>query len=48
MELIPKEEIQWWLMGLKDTIAREQETGVIDMGVITEYIDSIAQKVMDY
>ena len=48
MEHIPKEEVQWWLVGLKDTIAREQETGVIDMGVIKEHIDSIMQKVANY
>ena len=47
-EYIPKTEVQWWLVGLKDLIAKEQESGVIDMAKIKELLNSIMRKVASY
>ena len=47
-EYIPKIEVQWWLVSLKDLILEEQESGVIDMGKIKKLLDSIILKVVDY
>lgn len=47
-EYIPKTEVQWWLVSLKDLILKEQESGVIDMAVIKELLNSIMRKVADY
>ena len=47
-EYIPKCEVAWWLISIKDLIASEQASGVIDMGKIKELINSIMQKVFDY
>ena len=47
-DMIPKSEVQWWLAGLKVLILDEQESGVIDMGVIKKRIERILQMVVDY
>jgi len=48
MEFIPKTEVHWWLIGLRDLITSEQQSGGIDMAKIRDALNSIMQKVVDY
>lgn len=47
-EFIPKTEVKWLLVCLKDLISREVESGIIDMAKINKLLNSIMQRVIDY